>query len=295
VRSESIRRTPGFRFRSLAAVSGAAIALALAGAPVFPAAAAAGDRCGPNRIREASDNHVDSVQLVPALGFVDGTLDPSLIDRAAGAWRACAGIPSFSRDARSLKPAIAVEFVVGRAPDGIGADACGFFSGRTIRLYAFRRDGTSCPRDALRVVQEIEHELGHWLGLGDQCPGSRDIMGPVDGNHHPVHGDCVLADELNRTLAEETAGREPELTASLVSPAGGWRASRPPDLPSGSRPARVRLTTAATPLVLGRNLPCSPIVDADCDGADSEGGRDGALRRQPGRGAWLRVPGQPPD
>ncbi|MFN7942982.1 MAG: hypothetical protein U0X73_15435 [Thermoanaerobaculia bacterium] len=295
MRSRSIRRSPRIRFRSLGASSGAAIVLAAWGALALAAAAAAADRCGPNRIREATDNHVDSVQLVPALGFVDGTLDPELIDLAAGAWRACPGIPSFSRAARSLKPPIVVEFVVGRAPDGIGDDACGFFSGRTIRLYAFRRDGTPCPRDALRVVQEIQHELGHWLGLGDQCPGSRDIMGPVDGNRHLVHGDCVLADELNRTLAEESVGRESERTASLGSPGRGSREFRSPESPLELGPAGVRLTSPATPWVVGGNYRCSSIVEAHCDDTGSQGGPDGALRRPTGRGPWLRATSQPPD
>lgn len=155
-----------------------------------------------------------NVQLV--LDCTTCPIDTGIVEDAAAAWfGACdnGGIPDFSENAPPGSPVLHIAYSTGIGPV---LGECGAFQGNTITFYqSFRRvqNGPIQPCtpkdiDAARrqLTGELEHELGHYLGLGDVPDTAEcrlDIMAPLNGFDHDIQSDeCMLADYLNTVPAE---------------------------------------------------------------------------------------------
>lgn len=137
---------------------------------------------------------------------VEGPLRESALERAIGAWAACAaygsGFPSLRRGGVGTRQ-LRVRF----DPDAVGDARCGAFSGRTITLYARMRSwrGSLVPCGSL--WRNLAHELGHALGLRDAPPSCDTFMMAKINRHNGAHRavqepECRLLEERWTTAAE---------------------------------------------------------------------------------------------
>ena len=167
---------------------------------------------------------VDLNQAVPAVAerielVPSKRLPAKVLEKAVAAWGQCAnygsGFPSFvvgERGTRSLE--------IDYQPHVLGHGRCGSFRGRTIRLHQIVMLSGGKLRSCGSLAQNLAHELGHALGLGNArrvraCRNS--AMAAIDaGNAYTrrvTAEECqavgqrwLTAEELS-TVAERTHGK----------------------------------------------------------------------------------------
>lgn len=171
--------------------------------------------CSPGTNRSAQGT-ADYVVLHPASSMMN--VDPNATSNAASAWEGCTSAPDHPKF-----PYPVLSPVSGGAPysdlnvvyhtgfNPVNSSGCGLFPGIEGGLYidvfqvAFKPGThTTVSCSSYGYSQIIEHELGHYYGLGDiMDPGCSDIMAQLDGSPHYVTGpDCTQADHQNQALDE---------------------------------------------------------------------------------------------
>lgn len=96
----------------------------------------------------------------------NAALPPAVLEGAIALWSKCSnygsGFPVFVAASEGA-PSVHIEYL----PTVVGANRCGSFAGRRIRLYRFVELPDGRIEICGSVTQNLAHELGHALGLPD--------------------------------------------------------------------------------------------------------------------------------